>query len=173
MKRISNLPVPLVLLLAFRVTIAAQDDVATAASSAEVEEVEEVEEITVYGEKSVSALRYAVYRAQENFYEIFSALNDDDEFDVRCFYETPSGTRLRTHVCRARFVTDAHSAYAARWRTEGPRSPLRDPTAVIAQKSTILRERMEAMIAADPKLQDALDRYTVAQSRYKAERERH
>ena len=85
---------------------------------------ETIEEIVVYGDKSLTALRQAIFRAEENFFDLFSSLNDDDDFDIRCFYETPTGTHIRHHVCRANFVTAATSAAAVTFRTEGPRYPV-------------------------------------------------
>jgi hypothetical protein len=83
-----------------------------------------IEEIIVYGEKSLPNLRREVNRKEENFFAVFSSLNDDDEYDIRCFYEVPSFTHIRRHVCRANFVINATSAQAAVWRTEGPRYPV-------------------------------------------------
>lgn len=45
------------------------------------------EEIVVFGQKSQSKLRREVYDAEEDFYALFNKLNDDADYDVRCFYE--------------------------------------------------------------------------------------
>jgi hypothetical protein len=61
----------------------------------------------VYGDKPLFALRREVYRTEAHFRDVFSEINTDDEFDVRCFYEVPSFTHIRRHVCGAQFVIDA------------------------------------------------------------------
>jgi len=143
------------------------------AQSNNVEKLEDesIDEITVVGEQTMYGLRLEVYRAEEDFFELFSALNDDDEFDVRCFYETPTGTRIRQHVCRAWFVTNAYSAEFSRFR-ENLNYPVKDPEVVVMQKSRELEEKMHALIIANPNLEEALDRYTSARNKYNDERSR-
>lgn len=133
---------------------------------------ETIEEIIVFGERSMPQLKEEMFRAQENFFTVFSALNNDDEFDVRCFYETPTGTRIKRHVCRAFFVTDANSAYAKHFRTRGPRYPVEDPEAVVMRKSRQLERKMLELIATHPELQEALDDYTKTRLTYETEQQR-
>ena len=73
-----------------------------------------IENVVVVGQKSLAELRRDVYRAEEDFYSVYNKLNDDKEYDVRCFYETPTGTHLKNHICRAKFVSKAYSDHAAR-----------------------------------------------------------
>lgn len=148
-------------------------DIASAQEAEQASEapIETIEEIVVYGDKSLGTLRQAIFRAEENFFDLFSSLNDDDDFDIRCFYETPSGTHIRRHVCRANFVTDATSAEAATIRTRGPRYPVQDAETVIMQKKRELRVKMETLIASSPELLEALNNYTNAKQEYVCERE--
>ena len=132
---------------------------------------ETVEEIVVYGDKSLNTFRQAIFRAEENFFDLFSSLNDEEEYDIRCFYETPTGTHIRRHVCRANFVTDATSAEAATIRTRGPRYPVQDAKTVIMQKKRKLREKMETLVSSNPELLKALNNYTNAKQEYVCERE--
>jgi hypothetical protein len=127
----------------------------------EQDESDSVEEIIVIGEKPLHALRREVYRAEENFFDVFNSLNQDDEFDVRCFYETPSFTRIRRHVCRANFVTDATSAESARFlgKAVGPVLP---SDLVVKRKKERFREIMETLVAEKPELLQSLSEYTNA-----------
>ena len=50
----------------------------------EQESSETIEEIVVYGDKPLHALRREVYRVEESFFDLYSSLNQDDDFDVRC-----------------------------------------------------------------------------------------
>ena len=95
---------------------------------------ETIEEIVVYGDKSLNTLKQAVFRAEEVFFDLFRLLNDDEEYDIRCFYETPTGTHIKKHVCRANFVTAATSAAAETFKTRGPRIPTVPAETVIMQK---------------------------------------
>ena len=70
----------------------------------------------VVGQKSKSEMRRDVFQAEEDFYSVYNKLNDDKEYDVRCFYEKRTGTNIKNHVCRARFVTKAYSVHARRNR---------------------------------------------------------
>jgi hypothetical protein len=133
--------------------------------------IETVDEIIVYGDKSLSTLRKMVFRAEENFFALFSAFNDDDEYDIRCFYEAPTGTRIRQHVCRAYFVTNATSAEANNIRTGGARYPVADARAVILVKKRRLREKMEALVTEYPELLQALGEYTDAKEVLKSARQ--
>lgn len=134
--------------------------------------IETIEEIVVYADQSLHTLRLAVFKAEENFFSVFSALNIDDEYDIRCFYETPTGTRIRQHVCRAYFVTNATSAEAATVRTRGPRFPVARAESVIQSKKRHLRQKMETLLAEHPSLLDALIEYTNAKEVFVAERKR-
>ena len=124
--------------------------------------IETIEEIVVYGDKSLHTLRQAVFRAEENFFAVFSSLNEDDDYDIRCFYEVPSFTHIRRHVCRAYFVSEATSNAAETWRTEGPRHPIVPAAAIIQTKKKRLRQIMEALVAERPELLQALSEYTNA-----------
>jgi hypothetical protein len=139
---------------------------------APVAPTESIEEIVVYGDKSLATLKQVVFRAEENFFEVFGSLNNDDEFDIRCFYETPTGTRIRQHVCRANFVTAATSAEAGSWMTHGPKIPVPPAQTVIMQKRRHLQEKMEMLIATHPELLEALNKYTGAKQEFDTEREK-
>jgi len=121
---------------------------------------ETIEEITVYADKPLRALRGEVYRAEENFFDVFSSLNEDDQYDVRCFYEIPSFTHIRRHVCRAKFVVDATSAESAPWFSEQVATFSRPASLVIRRKKERLSEILEALIAEHPELLQALSEYT-------------
>lgn len=121
---------------------------------------ETIEEITVYADKPLHAMRMEVYRAEENFFDVFSSLNEDDQYDVRCFYEIPSFTHIRRHVCRAKFVVDATSAESAPWFSGQVGTFSRPASLVIRRKKERLSEILEALVAEHPALHQALSEYT-------------
>ena len=121
------------------------------------------EEIVVYGKRSLSLLRREVYRSEEKFFAVFSSLNQDDEYDVRCYYEVPSFTHIRRHVCRAKFVTEAFSKNVG-----GPRLPI---AFVIERRKKRLRQIMEALVVERPELLQALGEYTDAKQILNSEKD--
>jgi hypothetical protein len=134
---------------------------------AEETPTEPLEEIVVYGEKSLGNLRHEVYRTEENFFAAFNSLNEEEEYDVHCFYEVPSFTHIRRHVCRANFVKDATANEYAGWRRGQPALSART---VITQKKRRLGEKMELLAVEHPELLEALSRYTNAKHVLKSEK---
>ena len=157
-----------VAVLALPMAAVGQDE---GASTEVASDDEAIEDIVVVGQKSMADLRRDIFQSEEDFYSLYNKLNDDKEYDVRCFYEAPTGTRIRNHVCRANFVTNAYSAHAARNRGDVTRIANQDANPVIAEKSAKFQEKLETLIAANPELQVALVRYNTARARFMAERE--
>jgi hypothetical protein len=132
---------------------------------------ETIDDIVVVGQKSMATLRREVFEAEEDFYSLFNDLNDDRDYDVKCFYEKATGTNIKNHVCRARFVSKAFSAHAARNRNDITRVANQDANPAMAEKTAKFQEKMETLIAANPDLQAALVRYNTARAVFLAERE--
>lgn len=149
--------------LALPLTVSGQDE---DAANGDV-----VDNIVVVGEKSLAELRRDVYQAEEDFYALYNKLNDDNEYDVRCFYETATGTHIENHVCRARFVSKAFSAHAARNRNDMSRVANQDSNPAFAAKTAKYQEKLETLIAANPELQNALIRYNTLRAQFVAQRE--
>lgn len=140
------------------VAAAAQDDKA-------------IDDVVVVGHKSLADLRREVFQAEEDFYSVYNKLNDEKEFDVRCFYEKPTGTHQKNHVCRARFVTEAYAKHASRNRNDLSRVANQDANPEFAAKNARYQEKMETLIAANPELMAAFERYNMARAQFFAQRE--
>ena len=136
----------------------AQDDAAT-------------EEIVVVSKKSLNQLRREVFRSEEDFYKLFNQLNDESDYDVRCFYETPTGTRQKNHVCRAKFVSEAYGSHAAQNGGDLSRIANQDANPVLAQKVARFEEIMATLVGSNPDLEAALIRYNTARADFMAKRE--
>lgn len=132
---------------------------------------ETIDDIVVVGQKSLSALRKDVFEAEEDFYAVFNKLNDEKDFDVRCHYEKATGTHIKNHVCRARFVTKAFSSHAARNRNDLSRVANQDANPAFAAKTAEYNEKVEALVTANPELQAAFLRYNEKRVLFFAERE--
>jgi len=126
---------------------------------------EVMENIVVASQKSTSALRKDLIRAEDDFYDLYNTLNDDNEYDVRCFYEAPTGVRTKSHVCRPVFFSKARNRENKNRRID----PKTD--AGIADKMVKLQENLESLIAANPELQEAMVKYNTARAQLVAQLE--
>jgi hypothetical protein len=55
------------------------------------------DEVVVYG--SVGELRREVLRAQDAVFARFNEINSDDKFDIQCYSQATTGTRIKTRRC--------------------------------------------------------------------------
>lgn len=131
-----------------------------------------IDDIVVVGKKSQSELRREVFESEEDFYALYNELNDDDEYDVKCFYETPTGTRIKNHVCRAKFISDSYKAHANRNQGDATRISQQDNNPALAEKTKKFQEKLESLIATNPELQARLARYNTARARFFEERDK-
>jgi len=144
--------------LAFPLAASAQDDAAT-------------EEVVVVGDRSVGQLRREVYQAEEDFYDLYNSLNDDPEYDVNCNYETATGTHVKNHVCRAKFVSDSYAKHAGRNNNDLTRVANQDANPVLAEKTKIFEEKLGMLVNTNAELQAAFLKYNEARVAFFAARE--
>ncbi len=130
-----------------------------------------IDDIVVVGQKSLSQLRKDVFEAEEDFYSVFNKLNDEKDYDVRCFYETATGTHIKNHVCRARFITKAFERHARRNRNNQSSVANQSADPVLAKKTVKYHEKVETLIIANPELQAAFARYNTTRAEFFAVRE--
>lgn len=149
-----------------------------------VESSEDMEEIVVYGEKSQIVLRNELYRAQEDFFDVFNSLNSRDEFDIGCDFLTPLGERRRYHVCTPQFAVKAEADASARFmlslqlasaQKEAPdfdaaRSSAFPYDAHARRKEKQMWSEMEMLLSEQPAMREALTKVVEAKDRYENER---
>ncbi len=131
-----------------------------------VSDVQSTESNAVVSQKSTTKLRKDVYQAEEDFYSVFNKLNDEKDFDVRCRYEKATGTNIKNHVCRARFITKAYERHARRNRNDLSRAANQNVDPALAEKTAQYQEKIEVLMAANPDLQAAFDRYNAARVQF-------
>jgi len=166
---VSNRLAHSVALLAFA---QASAGVCQTATTGEVEPavVDTLEEIIVYGNKSLHLLREEVIHAEEAVFDSFNALNSDDAFDIHCFEEARTGTRIKRRFCVPNFVRNIssdprHSAFIrSNNRAYGPYIP---DWAGAAKKQRAMEAEMEALALEHQGLLDALVEYAVAKETLK------
>jgi len=64
-------------------------------------------------------LRVEIERLEEAVYERFNALNSDDEFDIHCLKQAPTGSNIPLRTCAPNFVIRAESSSATKMLTDG------------------------------------------------------
>jgi hypothetical protein len=137
----------------------------------EPEPTETIEEIVVYGNKSLIQLRLELYKAENVVFEVFNSLNSDDEFDIHCYKEAPTGSHIKKRVCRTNYVGDLTAAATRLWLL-GITGYYSHPVAKIQQKDKILIEEMEALVVERPELLKALNEYSDAKQVLESEHQR-
>lgn len=130
---------------------------------------EPIEEIVVVGEKSLTKLRLELYKAEDNAYALFNAINSNDDFDIRCYREAPIGSRVLRRICKPNYEREATAEEARDFLLGIRGSP---PWGAIELKNKRLREEMEALVVANPEFFKALNKVAEAGQALRAERNR-
>ena len=76
------------------------------------------EEVIVPGRRPEN-LRVEIERLEADVYERFNALNSDDDFDIHCFKQAPTGSNIPVRNCAPNFVTRAESGAAKKLLADG------------------------------------------------------
>ena len=129
---------------------------------------DDVDEVTVYGKKSLAALKFEYEVAETDFYDLYSELNDDWRYDVVCRKEAPTGSHIKRQVCWPRYALEAFSQEALAKLRRGNIDPGAD--ALILDKRRELRNRIAKLAEQDPRLMQALVAYRDKYREYKSER---
>jgi hypothetical protein len=95
--------VSLVLILGFATPALAQDAAVPSPS-----QNSGVEEVIVPGRVPAN-LRLEIERLETAVYERFNDLNGDDEFDIHCLMQAPTGSNIPVRTCAPNFVLRAES----------------------------------------------------------------
>lgn len=100
---------PLALLFSGNTSTAAVDP----STQVDIMEVETLDEVVVKGNlTSLSGLRAAIIAAEDRFYARWNELNADDQYDIQCRVEAPTGRRMFRRSCAPRVVDDLTHAIA-------------------------------------------------------------
>jgi hypothetical protein len=74
---------------------------------------EPLPEVEIRGTRArLREMRDEMVRLEDLFYQRYNQLNTDDQYDVHCYMEQPTGTLLRYRVCRPQFAETATSEEA-------------------------------------------------------------
>jgi hypothetical protein len=78
----------------------------------------DVEAVIVPGRRPEN-LRVEIERLEATVYERFNALNSNDDFDILCFEQAPTGSNIPSRTCAPNFVIRAESRAASKILTDG------------------------------------------------------
>jgi len=138
----------LVVLLGFGARLLAQEAASPLPSAG-------VDEIIVPG-RVPENLRIEIERVETAVYERFNALNSNDEFDIHCFKQAPTGSNIPLRTCAPNFVVRAESRAASNLLADGRgKSNTRNPAEYamrMEQKSRELTEEMQRVAREDEQL---------------------
>jgi hypothetical protein len=146
-----------------------------AAQQVEPEPAETIEEIVVYGHKSLVRLHRDLYKAEDAVFDLFNSLNSDDEFDIHCYKEAPTGSHIKKRVCKTNYLRDLigeatrESLSSARY---GIGESYIHPVQEIKRKDELLRKEMEALMVERPELANAISKASDAKQVYDSERQK-
>jgi len=136
------------------------------------EEADEVpEEITVFGQKTLLNLRFAVERAETDFFNRFNEFNDDDQYDVFCDEIAKTGSRIRRRTCWSPFEREIDEDETKRAFETGSRVGVRNE-GLIRLKREKQAELLKNMVLENPELQKLYTDYGNANIRFMTERQR-
>jgi len=86
----------------------AQEEPPPAPAATEAKGAQEpVEEVVVRGRRTLFSLRRDMQSARENVWEVFSAINSDDDFDIACTSAPRTGSHVKSRACRPQYADKA------------------------------------------------------------------
>ncbi len=133
------------------------------------EQSEPIEEIVVRDYKPLVFLKREIYEAEDAVYDIFNVLNSDDDYDIRCYKEAPTGSKIKRRVCRTEKLGDI---LAGRTQRMMRGEPYVSPTAEIKKMQEHMLAEMTELVSTHPELLKALESYAAARKKWESERKR-
>lgn len=115
---------------------------------------EVIEEVTVIGMRDIISLRNKLFRAEDQFFELYNEINDEDIYDVVCRMRAPTGTRIARRECLPNFYRMATSEEGQAWVDSftGHFGVQKPANFVIAHHYPIMEEKMKLLIKENPNL---------------------
>ena len=162
MKLIRTILVLFVTLLVLPIAAAGRDNVSTELTP----DNEVSDNIVVASQKSRGDLRRDLWRAEKEFYSIYNELNDDNLYDVQCSIEIPTGTVIRSQVCRPKFLDRALKDGKIKNASNLESNP------EVAHQIATFRKNLETLVGEDRDLRAAAVTLNLAHARLEADSER-
>ena len=117
----------------------------------------DIESVIVSGHlNKLSEVRKAITNAEDRFYARYNELNKDDDFDIECSMEAPTGTRFKARECLPKFAAartkeDVDALFSKATAVDGG---VFKPWAgaMISNRMPELKSRMMQIVKSDPEL---------------------
>lgn len=135
----------------------------TVAQESSAMTADELEEIIVVAPRTFTSMRAEIVRTEDRALGLFNELNEDDDYDIVCRNETPTGSHIPERVCRPVYVMRLEARAAQDFILFGvDMAPVEDP----AYHDRILRKKLEELASENPSLLEALQDYYDAKTTY-------
>lgn len=117
---------------------------------------EPIEEIVVPGQ-TPDNLRLEIERLEMAVYERFNALNSNDELDIHCFQQAPTGSNIPVRRCAPNFVVREESRASSKILVDGRSTSANNFNRAeldlrMKQKAQELTEEMQRIARGDEQL---------------------
>jgi hypothetical protein len=110
-----------------------------------------------------------MYEAEETLYDVYNSLNSDDDYDIRCYKEAPTGSKIKRRVCRTEKLGDI---LAGRTQRMMRGEPYGSPTAEIKKMKERMLAEMTELVSTHPEYLKALESYDAKKKTWESERKR-
>ena len=145
----------------------AQEAQATSEAPAEDARYADLEEIIVTAPRTLRSMRAEIDEVQNRAFALFNELNVDNDYDIVCRRETPTGSYIPVRVCRPRYA-DRLEAEATQDFLAG--DAFFDPGGDIMYHDDILRQKIARMAEENPDFHHALAEFYRVKTAYEEER---
>lgn len=146
------------------------------AAGAEAEAGTELDEVTVHGVRLRDMPR-EIDKAEERFFQLYNELNEKQDLDIRCYKDTPTGSRIPQQICKPVFFARAQENLMqnllARLGVAGAlKRDARLPMQVMHERFDELVDNLAQLLEDNPQLMQLLQERSQLEARYKAARKR-
>ena len=129
-----------------------------------------IDEIIVMGERSLLSLRHELTLAEDNFFDKYNMLNEDDRYDIICKDEVHIGSRIPVRECISRVIRESRIEATQNAVSLGSGPVGGNPRGrEEAKHSRALQENLRKLAMQDKDLQDALMEYDASRRKYEEE----
>jgi len=133
------------------------------------ESPEPIEEIVVHGTRSLVKLKREMYKAEEALYDVYNLLNSDDDFDIRCYKEAPTGSKITQRICKTQKLGKILAEQTQKMMRG---EPYVFPTAEINQMNEQMLAEMTELASTHPEYLKALETFYQTKTTWESEHKR-
>ena len=118
--------------------------------------------VSAQEKKTANQLQKELDAAERNFFDAFNEVNDVKDFNVKCDYHKPVGSRRRVQICSPRFVLRNQANRSVDFVSQGRWDSPSPAGSRMAQQKDELRAQMAKLVNADENLQRVFAEFAAA-----------